>query len=104
MFGVEQIVEDGRVTVKVTGDIDLATAEKVGEALTAALGTASEVRADLSGVTFLDSTGIRALVQAYRLAQSQGGSFYIVGAKHWVAKVLDVTGVGPLLAAPDQAR
>jgi anti-anti-sigma factor len=100
MFGVEQSSGNGTVTVKVSGDIDLASADKVSEALSAALAVAPRVRVDLSGVTFLDSTGIRALVQGYRQAQNQGGSLHVFGAKHWVAKVLDVTGVGPLLAAP----
>ena len=100
MFGVEQVSGNGAVTVKISGDIDLATADKVGDALAAALGSSANVRVDLSGVTFLDSTGIRALVQAYRLASSKGGSLHVFGAKHWVAKVLDVTGVGPLLSAP----
>ena len=100
MFGVEQVVESDRVAVKVTGDIDLATADKVGEALTEALSKGSSVWVDLSAVTFLDSTGIRALVQAHRRASVQGASLYVHGAQQWVAKVLEVTGVGPLLAPP----
>jgi anti-sigma B factor antagonist len=100
MFGVEQVVNGDRVSVKVTGDIDLATADKVGEALTEALTKKSEVWVDLSGVTFLDSTGIRALVQAHRKASNQGAHLYVHGAQQWVAKVLEVTGVGPLLAPP----
>jgi anti-sigma B factor antagonist len=100
MFGVEQVVEGDRVSVKVTGDIDLATADKVGEALTEALAKGTAVWVDLSAVTFLDSTGIRALVQAHRKASGQGTNLYVHGAQQWVAKVLEVTGVGPLLAPP----
>jgi anti-anti-sigma factor len=55
---------------------------------------------DLSAVTFLDSTGIRALVQAHRRAGGHGVPLYVHGAQQWVAKVLEVTGVGPLLAPP----
>lgn len=100
MFGVEQAVDGDRVTVKLTGDIDLATADKVGEALADALSKGSQIWVDLSGVTFLDSTGIRALVQAHRKAESKGAPLYVHGAQQWVAKVLEVTGVGPLLAPP----
>lgn len=100
MFGVEQVAEGDRVSVKVTGDVDLATADKVGEALLDALTKANEVWVDLSAVTFLDSTGIRALVQAHRKADSQGAKLYVHGAQQWVAKVLEVTGVGPLLTPP----
>jgi anti-sigma B factor antagonist len=66
-----------------------------------AVGRASEVRVDMAEVTFLDSTGIRALVQGYRTAQTRGSGLYVVGAQQWVAKVLEVTGVGPLLAPPE---
>ena len=100
MFGVEQVVEGDRVSVKVTGDIDLATADKVGEAVSDALTKGDEVWVDLSAVTFLDSTGIRALVQGHRKAAAQGARLYVHGAQQWVAKVLEVTGVGPLLAPP----
>jgi anti-anti-sigma factor len=101
MFSVDHVVEDGRLTVRVSGDIDLATAEKLSESLEGAVSRVGEVRVDLSEVTFLDSTGIRSLVQAYRSAQSRGGALYVVGARQWVAKVLEVTGVGPLLAPPE---
>ena len=88
MFSVDHVPDGGRIIVK------------VAESLEGAVGQAPEVRVDLSEVTFLDSTGIRSLVQAYRSSQSRGGVFYVVGARQWVAKVLDVTGVGPLLAPP----
>jgi len=104
MFSVDHVPDGGRIIVKVAGDIDLATADKLAESLEEAVGQASEVRVDLSEVTFLDSTGIRSLVQAYRSSQSRGGVFYVVGARQWVAKVLDVTGVGPLLAPPGESN
>jgi anti-anti-sigma factor len=101
MFSVDSVTEGDRLTVRVAGDIDLSTADKLGEALEDAVGRSREVRVDLAEVTFLDSTGIRALVQGYRAAQGRGSQFYVVGAQQWVAKVLEVTGVGPLLAPPD---
>lgn len=101
MFSVDSVTEGERLTVRVTGDIDLSTADKLAEALEEAVTRAREVRVDLADVTFLDSTGIRALVQGYRAAQGRGTTFYVVGAQQWIAKVLEVTGVGPLLAPPD---
>ena len=100
MFSVDHVPSSDGITVKVAGDIDLATADKLAESLEEAVAQAHEVRVDLADVTFLDSTGIRSLVQAYRSAQTRGGVFYVIGARQWVAKVLDVTGVGPLLAPP----
>jgi anti-anti-sigma factor len=101
MFSVDSVTGGERLTVRVAGDIDLSTADKLRETLEEAVSRAREVRVDLAAVTFLDSTGIRALVQGYRAAQARGSAFYVIGAQQWVAKVLEVTGVGPLLAAPD---
>jgi anti-sigma B factor antagonist len=49
--------------VSVLGDVDLSGAADVEEAISAGDG-APVVVADLTGVTFIDSTGLRALVSA----------------------------------------
>lgn len=101
MFDIERAGEQGRVIVKLQGEIDLATVEKVNQTLSEALTSASDVNVDLSGVSFLDSSGIRALVQAYRQAESAGARLYVTGAQDWVARVLEVTGVAGLLSPRD---
>lgn len=56
--------DEGRYTVRFAGPIDLATVGRFEEAIRQATGVAEPVVAvDLSGVDFIDSTGITALVQ-----------------------------------------
>jgi stage II sporulation protein AA (anti-sigma F factor antagonist) len=51
--------------VTVSGEVDIATAEQLYGALTGSRARgATVVVADLSGVTFIDSTGLRALLTA----------------------------------------
>lgn len=99
-FGVERVVDADRIVVKVHGEIDLMTAGTLRDELCDAVKQSPEVMVDLQGVGFLDSTGVRALFDAYRAANELGHRFYVSGARQWVAKVLDVTGVGKLLAPP----
>lgn len=91
----------GRVTVAPNGQLDLATAPE----LAAALGEArrdgiTEIVVDLTRVDFLDSAGIRVLVQASRDTAEAGAKLYIDGAEGWVARVLEITGVAEFLPPP----
>lgn len=99
-FSVDRSTDGDTATVWVRGDVDLASAGELGTQLKAAVAECGTVIADLSEVTFLDSTGVRALVDAYRSAGKLDHRLYVEGAHSWVAKVLDMTGVGPLLTRP----
>jgi len=66
--------KDGGIqTITCTGEIDLSTSDMLAEALSWAFtADLEELRVDLRGVTFLDSTGISALVQALRRCDRLG--------------------------------
>lgn len=57
------------------------------------------VRADLSLVTFLDSSGIAALVKVRHDAETNGLSFTIIGPRGAVHRTLEITGVLSVLSA-----
>jgi anti-anti-sigma factor len=58
---------------------------------------------DLAGVTFLDCTGISALVIVRNAARRTGGQVRITHPQPVVRRLLDVTGLlGPLTAPIDQ--
>jgi anti-sigma B factor antagonist len=66
-------VEASRGMLRVAGEVDMAVAATLLDAILAAGfdGDATELVVDLSEVTFLDSTGISALLEAHnRLANS----------------------------------
>ncbi|AEV83298.1 anti-sigma factor [Actinoplanes sp. SE50] len=88
------------VTVFLAGDCDLAARDRLTAALLDAVPRAGEVFVDVSGVGFLDSTGVHALVTAHHAARGRGGRLYVVGAAGSVAAVLEMTGLDALLKAP----
>jgi anti-anti-sigma factor len=81
----------------VTGEIDLASSGWLTREIEAAVAMAAEapdtsVVVDLSKVSFLDSSGINALITGSRLAGG-AGHFRVTGATGFVREVLEFTGV-----------
>ena len=75
--------------VKVTGELDVLTAPLVIEAVVKAM----TVEVDLSEVTFVDSTGVHALIQL----RNRRSQLRIVAISPPVKRVLEVTGVAEAL-------
>jgi len=86
--------------VALAGECDLSTREPVASALADAVDQCAVVIVDLAGLTFIDSTCINELIAAHHAARHRDGRIYVRGASGTVATVLDVTGVGALLALP----
>lgn len=78
--------------MRVRGELDLAGADLAREALAAAIGDGEgQVVVDLTGLSFIDSTGIAILVAA--IAESDGRLRFIPSEAPAVARVLALTGV-----------
>jgi anti-sigma B factor antagonist len=103
-FHVESDREDSVTLVTVTGEVDLATAPELEERLGEAVA-AGDTTADLVGVEFMDSTGLRVLIAAHEAADAAGHSFSLVVAEGPVTRLLRITGVDQQLtvrmASPD---
>jgi anti-sigma B factor antagonist len=89
------------VTVAVHGDIDLSTAGQLEqEIFRHAADDAPAIIVDLSGVAFLDSAGINALLKGRRAADEHGRTFRVTRAQGRVRELLDMTGVWVHLSNP----
>jgi anti-anti-sigma factor len=90
--------------VFLTGDLDVDTAPAAIEAIRRALALQpARIVIDLDAVTFLDSTGIHAIVTGYHDAVQFGVGFAIGPAPPRVARVLELTGLSDVLAAEPAA-
>jgi anti-sigma B factor antagonist len=83
---------EGVLVVRVSGDLDLATSPRFADALAAA-PAARQVVIDLTGCTFLDSSGVRTLVQAVREIPGDERRVGVVAASPAILRVLEITGV-----------
>jgi anti-anti-sigma factor len=85
------------VTVTISGEIDIATSRAMRDALATGPGPA-HLEVDLSGVTFMDASGIGVLLAARQRAVDGGGSL-ILRAPSWaVRRLAGVLGLNELLA------
>jgi anti-sigma B factor antagonist len=94
--------------ISLEGEIDMSGAPALRTTLMALVDDATDraVILDLAGVTFMDSSGVGALLTVYRALQPAQRSLVIANAQRIVARVLDLTNVDtiiPMLESVDAA-
>jgi stage II sporulation protein AA (anti-sigma F factor antagonist) len=93
-FSAKVVGLDGDATVFLTGELDMATAPE----LTGVLGHIiahgpQEVVLDFSGLSFIDSSGIAALVDAQHRLSDQERRLSIHGAQQGAVRVFEIAGL-----------
>jgi anti-sigma B factor antagonist len=96
-----QSSEGGATVLAFAGELDLSNAEEARSALVEAQGTANAVFLDLRALRFLDSSGLRVLLEANRRAAEGGGSLKVAAGEGVVSRVFELSGVGALLDLVD---
>jgi anti-sigma B factor antagonist len=74
-FRLEERPGDGRTVLALLGELDLATVEPVRVRLDALRAERTPVLLDLDGLEFMDSTGIRLVLQAVQERDRTGWDF-----------------------------
>lgn len=83
------IYQEGRYAIVVLGgDIDLATSPAAREAIMKPLKAGKDVLVELSGVTYMDSSGVAGLVEGYQLSRRRGLEFGLVAVSDSALAVL----------------
>jgi anti-sigma B factor antagonist len=88
---------DGDRLVTVRGELDLAAADRLWESLEPQLLPGVLVVLDGTRLTFLDSSGLRVLIQAHKRAESDGAVFRVVAPQPEVQRVFDLAGADKYL-------
>lgn len=84
----------GCTVLEVRGELDLATSPQLHEALRRLVDIGDrQVVVDLAGVGFMDSSGLGALVVAFRALRDTGGRLVLAAVRPPVRNVLAVTSV-----------
>ena len=94
----------GTVLLAVDGEIDTLTAARLQAGLDEAVAAGtdgSRIVVDLSGVTFLASSGLAVLIGAARRLAGLGSRLHLVAASRAVTRPLQVTGADALFDIDD---
>jgi anti-anti-sigma factor len=101
----EQEIGPGCREIRVEGELDLAVADRLQEAIERCPDDQTLI--DLEGCEFIDSTGIAVIVRAGReRARDGGGRLVVHSPTDQVLRVLEITGltdIGLVFASRDEA-
>jgi stage II sporulation protein AA (anti-sigma F factor antagonist) len=94
---------DGDVhSIRLTGELDVATAGRVEDVLRdAESGDADAIVLDLSGLTFMDSTGVRLVLSANARSRADSNRFALRRGSPAVQRVFELSGVADTLPFVD---
>ena len=94
-FRIETIDTESGITIKLRGELDSATSDEVMSRFeqVAADREIEDLVLDLSGVSFIDSTGMRAIILIERRAGERGVALSIVPPPDALTDLLAVTGL-----------
>ncbi len=81
---------DGAAMIVIDGELDLASAPQLTDTITGLSELSEPVVLDLSSVTFVDSSGVRALLDAQRIAAEKGRKLAIFRPGVAVTRLLDL--------------
>lgn len=86
--------EDSRAAINVRGELDAYSAPGLEEQIARLLGeSVHQVALDLSETTFLDSSGLRAILTAQRRLADAGGQLALRRPSEPVTRLLEITGL-----------
>ena len=85
-FEVEEI--QGFTVVRLVGEIDLRNSPQARKQILTQLKKKKDVMVDLSGVEYIDSSGIASLVEGFQYARNNGREFGLLGVSAFAMNVL----------------
>jgi anti-sigma B factor antagonist len=91
----------GSAVVSVTGDVDLVSAPHLREVMEEALGRSPHLIVDVAEMTFIDSSGLSALVHAHRQAADAGASMIVRRPSPTLTRLLSITRLEAVLVVDD---
>lgn len=91
-------LDEHSVRLEVSGEVDLVSAPEFAEVLRQQITQGRDVLLDFSQATFMDSSGVRALVGAIQLCEGQRNGLVIEGeVPHQIRRLFEITRVDAVL-------
>jgi anti-sigma B factor antagonist len=99
------IHEEQDVTVvSFSGEIDLGASPRARALLLECVRRDRNLRVDLTAVTYIDSSGVASLIEAFQSARKHGTEFALVGVSASVRRVLELGRLDRIIPILDGTR
>ncbi len=82
--------DDSHCTLFVEGDVDLSNSSQLRKTILSALKTSPGVAVNLADVSYIDSSGIAALVEGLQYANSNDKQFYLKNLSPHVQSIIEL--------------
>ena len=102
-FAIETDERDDRVVLTPRGELDMASAPELEQAVMPRLEQGAWIVLDLRALDFIDSSGLRIVVGAHRLAEERGGRFTCVRGEQGstVHRIVEIAGIDGVIEMVD---
>lgn len=89
----QQQLREGAFEIEVVGELDLAVADQLTAALEQVEAGDADVLISLRGCEFIDSTGIAAIIDAWKRAQEKQTRLVVAEPTEQVVRLLEIVGL-----------
>lgn len=93
----EKFDPDKGPIIAVQGEVDVYTAPKLRERLLPLCEKGTTVTVDLSGVEYIDSTGLGVLIGAYKAQRATAGKLVLTGMNGRLLRLFKITGLHEII-------
>lgn len=100
-FAVSASAADGATVLAFEGDLDVLSVDEARRAVRDAQEATRTVTLDLRGLRFMDSSGLRVVLEAHRRASDGAGRLLVAPGGGAVRRVFDLSGVAALVELVD---
>lgn len=94
-MNIASTYENGKLTLYLQGELDHHSARPAMKAIERELeqSLARECVLDMSGLTFMDSSGIALILKAHKLTAAQGGRVWVERPSRQALRVMETSGI-----------
>ena len=104
VFELEEMTEGDAATLRLTGELDVATAPKLRDAVAHLISEGrTKLVFDCAALDFVDSTGLGVFIGARARALAANGSVSLDGVRPALQRLLAVTGIDGLFPTTEAA-